>query len=386
MMNMRRNRPKYPNFNFGAMKSHQRFIVLLLITGLTVLSGCELSDKPDVPMHEGQRELRAAIGEFRDHFNGMMGTPALSALNILGEVFLVNPSPFSNNGQTSDAPDIMRQLAALNHLLSHPYEIPLPGNRVILEVVRSSVAESVYLPVPGVYQYNFSSGRFDLLNPYVDHFEFRFPSCTKNRKEENRDAVLRFESLSTIKMDKSYGSNGDVPSSVDARMMIDGEEVLEVSYRVRLDETGKPVATAIQLDAPPYSMNLNYSGKNETFSLVATVKEEEKVLMSLNLGVNFCPTRGKVANANGLILMTPLKIEGVIQPLDALGSIQDVDEMNRHLDVQVRHLSGNKLIGNIAFRMKHNPRLNTELPELAIVYRDGSHEFLTDLLEETFPQ
>jgi hypothetical protein len=364
------------------MKRNFKYIVLLAFMALIVLPGCEMSDRDDRLVHEGQKELRTVAGEFVEQLDRMMATPAMTALNLLGEFCGVNRIPFSENGAGNADPVAMRQLAMVNHLLTHPYELPLPGNLVILEVARHSAKKNFELPVPGIYQYNFNTGKFDMLNPFVDHFEFRFPSCLKKRQEKVRDAIFRFERLTTEEVTKDCGAISEVPASLDAVMLINDEEVMRATYRISLAANGKPLMTSIQLDTPPYSMNLHYSGSGNSFSLAGTVKEEDRMLIGINLGMSYCAREGVIQNANGLVLLGSAKIDGNIQPIEIGDCNFNLDEMNRFLSANIRKQAGNKIIGSIEFRMNRDTRLNADLPELAIVYGDGTYEFLADVLEE----
>lgn len=367
------------------MEKHFKRLTILALGVFLVLAlpGCELNDKDDLPSHEGQRELRAAVIEFKGSLDRMNASPSLMALDILGSCFRINNSVFSAE-DLDNMPMALLQLSMMTHLLANPHQIPLLGNNVIFELAAYSSKGSLELPILGVYQYNFNTGRFDLLNPFVEHYEFRFPSSSKKMNARERDAIFRFDQLVTYPVNKDCGAVDEVPTRLDACLMIGNELVLEASYHLTLAKNGNPSMVSIQMDAPPYSINLNYSGSSNRYNLVAKIRENEEELIGIHMNVDFCAGLTGVDLVDGMIVLGPLKINGRIKPFDIFGCELDLAHMNNLLQVDVRQASPNKLIGNIQFRTRPDPLLNIDFPELAIVYRDDTHELLADVFAEVF--
>lgn len=367
------------------MEKHFKRLTILALGIFLVLAlpGCELNDKDDLPSHEGQRELRAAVVEFKGSLDRINASPALMALDILGSCFRIDNAVYSAE-DLDNMPMALIQLSMMTHLLANPHQIPLPGNNVILELAAYSAKGSMELPILGVYQYNFNTGRFDLLNPFVEHYEFRFPSSSKKMNAGERDAIFRFDQLVTYPVNKDCGAVDEVPTRLEASLLIKGEVILEASYRRTLSENGEPSVVTIQMDVPPYSINLNYSGSSNRFNLVAKIRENEEELIGIHMNVDFRAGFIDVDLVNGMIMLGRLKIDGRIKPFDIFGCELDLAQMNNHLQVDVRQASPNKLIGNIQFRTRPDPRLNIDFPELAIVYRDDTYEFLADVFAEVF--
>ena len=364
-------------------KQFKRLTILALGVFLVLtMPGCERS-ADDGPSHEGQQELRAAVVEFKASLDHMNGSPALMALDILGSCFRIDNAVFSAE-DLDNMPVALRQLSMMTHLLANPQQIPLPGTHVIFALASYSAEETLELPIPGVYQYNFTTGRFDMLNPFVEQYEFRFPSSAQKMNAGERDAIFRFDQLLTSPVNKDCGAVDEVPTRLEASLLIGDEVVLEASYRLTLAQNGNPSVVTIQMDAPPYAMNLNYSGSSNRFNLVAKVRENEEELIGIHMNVDFFTGQADVDIVNGMVVLGSLKIDGRIQPLDIFGCELDQDHMNTLLQVDVRQALPNKLIGNLQFRSRPDPLLNIDLPEMAIVYRDGTHEFLADVFTEIF--
>jgi hypothetical protein len=367
-------------------KQFNRFTILALgVLLVLAMPGCDANEKDDLPSHEGQQELRSAMAEFKGSLDRMNESPALMALNILGSCFRIDNAVFSED-DIDNMPAALRQLTMMTHLVTNPHQIPLPGNHVIFAVASYSAAETIELPIPGVYQYNFNTGRFDLLNPYVENFEFRFPSSAHNKNAGERDAIFRLDQLVTYPVSKVGGEVEKVPIMLEASLLIGDEVVLETIYRLTLSENGNPSMVLIHVDAPPYTIHMNYSGSSNRFNLVAKVREEDEDLIGINMNVDLCAENIDVDLANGMIVLGPLKIDGRIQPIDIFGCELDLAKMNNLIHLDVRQAVPHKLIGTIQFRTRSAPSLNIELPELAIVYGDGTHEFLADVFAEIFSQ
>ncbi len=355
-------------------------LALFALAGFSLtMTACEdLFGPKDLSAEDAKIELRAAGDDISYNLGMMMESPPMVALSTFGELSGLEISLKSEPG-----PDQARQGRFLSAILASPANPPLPGVKQLVAIARHATAEkATSLQESGVFQYNFNTGYFDLVNGNVSYLEYRFPDNDSAYAARQNNCVLRIEDLVVVTVEDEWGDEEEVPTRFDAYMTIDGEEVMDATYRLTLNNAGMPVSTSIQMNMDPYSMDLNFSGSNRDYSLVMSLKLDDSILLSTDLDIRYTADQEEVESLDGVVEVSPLKFDGEIFPLAIEECYEEEACMNDNIDVEVIQTELNKRIGILEFRMYYDPYWEEEYLDLAIVYEDGTYEFLNEVFGE----
>jgi hypothetical protein len=355
------------------------FSAALLLAALSVvMAGCELLGTKDLSADDAKMELRAAGDDINYNLGVMMAHPPMVALTMLSELTGLEIE------LKSDAPPAPRR-SLLEKLTVQPQKLPMPGLKQVTRILQSPQAGSekgLQQTETGIYIYNFNTGLFDRTSPSVSYIEYRFPADDVAYNARERNCILRIENLEIAGVyDPVYDEYEEIPVRFDAWMTIDGDEVMDMTYRVTLNNNDLPTSVAVQMNMDPYSLNLNYSGSSRNYSLVTSFKNGGTTLLATDLDIRYDASQEEVEKLDGSVKADPLEFKGSINTL-AMEDCMDIDCMNDNIDVDVMQTELNKRIGTLEFRMYMDPYWEEEYAELAIVYKDGSYEFLFEVFED----
>jgi hypothetical protein len=98
-----------------------------------------------------------------------------------------------------------------------------------------------------------------------------------------------------------------------------------------------------------------------------------------------------VEKFSGNYTVSPLKVQGWInvaaiedhmETVEDNGGSYNLTYLNSQLDMELIHVALNAKIGDIEFRMFTNTEYNETYPVLAVVYSDGTYEWLDTIVDD----
>lgn len=371
------------------MKMNRRIrnFFLLAVGFSLVVTSCDLLEtNKELSADDAKVEIRAAGDDIMYNITEMMESPSMESLLFLSEMMDMDIETMKQATPAADqAPRgaFMRYLSSFEPGSRH---MPLPGVSRVLTITRSLPALTGKQDMPsGVFHYDFVTETFELVNDNVSYIELHYPANEEAFNAQTLNAVLRISNLemSEVVYDADYPEDVEsVPVKADVTMWIDGDEVMEFSYRVTLNDSGLPVSTTMSMDMPPYSMSMNLSGSNRDFTAIMSMKLDNATLISADLDFRYTADMEEVEDLDGYVRVTPLEFKGNIQPSELMWCEGDIDCANDNMDVEVFQTELDKKIGKLEFRMYYDEYWEEEVMELAIVYEDGSYEFLGEVFAE----
>lgn len=371
------------------MKKFERLNWYFLVAAVFVvaMTSCDLLDKDDeLAAEDAKMEIRAAGEDIMYSLNSMMETPAMVSLMYLSELMDLEFDGLKSaqSRRQSAFLQFLSQKAAGGHTMM------LPGSSKVLNMARAlNTQKSSQFEEFGVFNYNFSTNEFDLVNADVTYLELNFPSDEQAYNNQQRNAKLRLSNIEIVVVETydEYWDEYDeqeVPISIDATQWINNQVVMEMTYRATLNDNGLPVSTSLSFDMQPYSMSMTHSGSNRDYTTKASLKLNSTTLLGIDMKLRYTADQEEVEKAEGSITVNPLKFEGNIKP-DAISMCdENLSCMNKNIDMEVYQTELNKKIGKLEFRMYYDAEYNEEYPELVIVYADKSFEYLSYIFEDIF--
>lgn len=360
----------------------KNWLVLLPALLVIMMASCDLLDKKkDLTAEEAKMEIRAAGEDIMYTMEEMMESPAMSSLLFLSELMDMD---FELDIRKSEP---TRKQSSLVRLLSHNAKggqvMMLPGTSRVMNTVRAiNTRKSSQNEENGVYHYNFTTKEFDLVNDNVNYIELHFPADEQAYDSRQRNARLRLSNLE-IEEVEVYDEYWDeyyveeVPVSVDATLWLNNQVAMELSYRAQVNENALPVSVSLSMDMPPYTMSLTQSGSNRDYTTRASLKRNNTNILNIDMRLRYTADLEEVEKADGSLKVHPLEIKGEIKPA-AMELCETLSCMNNNVKLEMFQTELNKKIGKVEFREYDGDF------ELAIVYEDGSFEFLEMVFEDIF--
>ncbi len=351
------------------MKKKTKILSLMLMFGFfgLIFSACEKDESFDAD--DAKTELINASEEIQMNMFMMTGTPQMESLMFLFELTELD---FEIDLKSS-----------FKSFSIAPERIVTPGMNQIMDLSREVSANKKMNAFEdgGIFEYDFDLGYFDKVSDAV-YIELRFPANHEAYAAQSLNAVLRIDNL-VIDMVVFDDYPEEVPTSADVTLHIDNQQVLTLEYRMTVGAQMIPTAVTLDMQMPPYSMNMTYGGSGTNYTVDMTMAHNGNTLADIDLDITFAPDMEDVARVSGKVQLTPLEFSGSIEPM-AMDHCEDAaDEascMNNHIDVELWHTGENKKIGDVEFRLYEDP-WGDFYPELVIVYEDGSYDFFIELFD-----
>jgi hypothetical protein len=370
--------------NVKSRKWFSLFTALVLL----IMTSCDLlnMDK-QLTAEDAKMEIRAAGEDIMYTMSGMMETPAMSSLLFFSNLMDIE---FDVMKSASDQDAIMgkRQDAFMRFFSQNPVggqSMMLPGISRVMKVARALNAQkSSQNENYGVYNYNFVSETFDLINTNVNYLEYNFPANEQAYNSQQRNAKLRFSNLEIVVVEV-YDEDWDeydeqeVPTSMDAKLWVDNQVVMEMEYRATVSEQGLPLSVSISLDMDPYTMTMTHSGSNRDYTTKAKFKHNTTDLLAIDMRFRYTADQEEVEKAEGSVTVHPLQFKGNIKPY-SIGMCENLACMNNNIDMEVFQTELDKKIGDLGFREYEGDI------QPVIVYEDDSFEYLNWIFEDIFEE
>ncbi len=369
------------------VKSRKWFILFTALV-LLIMSSCDLlnMDK-QLTAEDAKMEIRAAGEDIMYTMSEMMETPAMSSLLFFSELMEIEFDGLKSAPGENAVPG--RQQSAFLRFLSQKstggQAMMLPGASRVMRVARAlNTQKSSQNENYGVYNYNFATEAFDLVNTSVNYLEYNFPANEQAYNSQQRNAKLRVSNLEIIVVEV-YDEDWDeydeqeIPVSMDVTLRVDNQVVMEMEYRATVNDQGMPTSVSMSLDMTPYSMTMTHNGSNRDYTTKAKLKRNNTDLLNIDMRLRYTADQEEVEKAEGSITVHPLQFKGNIKPY-SIGLCENITCMNNNIDMEVFQTELDKKIGDLEFREYEGDI------QPVIVYEDDSFEYLNWIFEDIFDE
>ncbi len=359
------------------MKKYLIFASLLL--GMFVFLFVACSDDDDgpsdmLPAGEAKAEINAANQEIMTRMGTMMNTQAATSLSFLME--MMDFYDYDDDWKTH----------LKSGLADFHKKTPAAIKRDFFKSFSSQ--KSMQGPNPedkGVYQYNYVSGQFDLVNSGVNYLQIIFPADEEDYYNEGLNATLtvsQYEYI-TIIVDDYWDEYEDIlPTRIKMNLVAYGVTAMDIDFTASYDSAGVPTNVSANMQMPPYALVMSLTGSGRNIVSSMSFKENTETMFAYDAKITLSADKEDLDFVEGFFQVTPLKVQGEIDG-KAMNTCADnnVECMNKSLDLKLIHVEKNVILGNIEFRLYDDPYWDESYPMFAVVYADGSYDFLQDIFE-----
>lgn len=363
------------------------FITLFAILMIAVVISCEkTSTNNTITPEEAKVEIRAAAQQLTNEMDAMMNTPAMVTLTYLSELN-------DNASLKSTLKSLLKDPSRINyHNLTHLRSI---GDN-------PQSAQVNYMSNPGIYRFSFLLNDFELIEPSTSMIKLTFPANEQSYNNQLLDAELIATNLELTIINytdrpgtglKSAGMISEnysdtVITKADVTMSIDLVQVMTATYQSELSSTGAPTSVVLAVTMAPYALTLDFHGSGVNYTLVTSLKLNNAEILGVNTNLVYTSDMSEVEQLSGSYLMPPLKFEGWInvkQLQDYTATIDstqnyDIGFMNSLMNMTIYDTDLDAQLGSLIFQLYVDPDTGEKAPMLAVLYSDGSWEWLNAII------
>lgn len=355
--------------------------ILCICLSFALLSACTLAEKDDMlSADEAKIEIRAASEIISANMDELMQTQAIQAM-----AYMIDLLTFNDDEKTimdSVARDVTphRLLSASQTIMSN----------FTFGKERNNLAE-----YHGTYRYNFNTGAFDLVDGNVNYMHYIFPSneAMRNNKELNASFKVENMKFTTIFISNDQdGYEEDLLTNANAALVVDNQTLLALEYEAAYNEYGMPTSTEMAIIMSPYQLRMSLSGSGQNYSSTMSFRHGGNNMMSYSISIRYNSEKDDTDRISGYMEVNPLRFEGSFNQagLKECDHHDDVSCMNDNTDILLKHAGMNKNIGQLEYRMAHEPDCDSQCLVLHVVYEDGTSEPVADIFDldvlDTWPE
>lgn len=362
----------------------KKILLFSLMLGLMVFASCEKDkEKPkDLSVNDAKVELRNVGQQVTADMTAMTSLEAYTSMNFLMELL-----DFELSKQT------------INAMLLQPGNMTLTKAKTVFHPTTKNQKEVGDF---GVYVYNFNTGEFDLMEQSTTMLKFIFPSDETALANNQNDAFLTVNNLTyqtIIYSEEMWDEDSQlwytetyeeiVPTNANVDYKISGTTLMTADYNASFSENGFPQSISASVTMAPYSFNMSFGGTTNNYTSTMSFKQNNAEMMGYSLTMNYTADMTDVEKVTGYYSLAPLKVEGwmmyaaissYINNIEENGGNYDLGFLNNQLSMQLMHTDLNAKVGDVMFKMYTDVEYDETYPTLAIVYSDGTYEWLEDIM------
>lgn len=357
----------------------------MIATFCLMTTSCDLlnlKDDEDLTAEDAKIEIRTAADDIMVTMSEMMETPAMSSLAYLAKLMgveieeLKSSNGFDPGNKTNSLllPGMMTAPMSLNKNMARFTKVYRA--MTLSNILQHEKSDDEY---GGVYTFNFNTNEFDLTNSNVSYLEYRFPSDETAFNSQNNNAVLNISNIEIVEIEDDESDVQEVPTKFDAFERVNNQEVMTISYRIGLSNDNVPNNANIQVSMNPYSMSFVLNGSNRNYIVAMNLKHGQSEIMGLDLDMRYTADMESFEKLDGYVNIVPLRFTGSIKPSEIELCEMNLNCMNKNINLEVWQTELDQRIGKLEFRMLYDDYYEEEIPILALVYEDGTFEYLEDL-------
>lgn len=355
---------------------------LLFATLMLIMVSCDKDKKPtELSTEQAKVEIRNASQAVQTNMQAVMETPAAQALSYMSELM---------DGKNASA--------SLRRHLEKPGRLHLGKvmdafrDPSVNQIFSSGKVEGEY----GIYAYNFSTQTFDLVQSSTTKLEYRYPADDAARAQMQNNAVLTIDNLVykiityDTKASRGIKEQEAVPVKANVTLKVNNTTQMTANYESTLTDSGTPTAVSASCSMGDYSMSMSMSGSGTNYNTKESFKKGNDELMGHDLKITYTSNKEEGEKMNGYYMVKPLKFDGQVFPKaiddhitqveQSGGTNYDFNLLNSKIDVSVIQTEINGLIGKLQFKLYTDPDDGSKYPNLALVYQDGTYEWLEVIL------
>lgn len=364
----------------------------LLIIGLSLtMISCDLlpfnlSKPKPLDAKEAKVELRSANQTISGNMEDMLKAPGFSELYYLMVVM--------NGNEKSSI--VLSDFYSQN--ITYSKVLNLFRGKHGLKSMNLNQEEGMY----GIFEYDFSMGTFDIVEESSSVLQFSYPADEVAMSNNKNNAVLKiwdlkFDVIQSYTEEYNYQTGKyeeveteeEVPISAQATLTVDGSKEMSAEYTAAYSSNGLPTKMEMELKSGDYSFKISFSGSSTKYKVKGSHKMGSELLMGYEADVEYTSDMETVKTIDGYYQITPLKFEGKINSneietylIDCVENEidPDLDYLNSQISVEVIQTEENALIGHLEFFMYTDDEYGYEEPMLAIVYEDGTYDWMEDVM------
>lgn len=253
----------------------------------------------------------------------------------------------------------------------------------------------------GIFEYNFSTGTFDLMSESTTTLQFTYPADDAALYSQNNNAVLsvnklEFAEVTSYEDEYDYSTNTYVseptteylPINAVLSLSVDNVESLTGTFKASYSSDGMPMSMSSKLEVDDYKINEEYKEKTLSYNAQFSMTKSGGVLIDADVNVVYNSDKSAVKTYEGSSIVGSLKfvgnvnaetIENYIEDYQNAGSEPDLDYLNSQISVEIYTSENNAKIGYLAYYMGYDDETWETVPQLAIVYEDGTYEWLNEV-------
>lgn len=367
------------------MNTKTLFALAILLAAILVMPACEKKKEDptkELTPDQAKIELRDASQEISTTMDNMMSTSAMESFNFLMQIM-------GNNSIKSTLKTLTFESGKLN--LSKVKQAFTPAAQ------RDDGVGQF-----GIYAFNFNMDDFELVESSTNSLVLLYPAneTAYNNQQNNAELAANNLTYTTITYEDTYWDDYTqtwvtetyedyVPTNVNMTLKIDEQTAAQGNYSSTLTETGIPTSVTFGLTVAPYQFVATLSGAGTNFVAGFSFKKDNVELMALNWNLVYTADMENVQTVNGYYMAMPLRIEGSanfaaidahMMEVEENGGSYDLTFLNSQISMQLIHVVLNAKIGDIQFKMYTDPDYGDTYPDLAVVYGDGTYEWLSDIM------
>lgn len=354
----------------------------VFVTVLLLLVSCDKDKKiTELSTDQAKVEIRNATQAVTTNMETLMENPAAKALTYMSELM-----------------DGKNAAASLRKNFEKPGRFHLGE---VMDALRDPSVRQTF-PVTklegdyGIYAYNFITETFDLIQSSTTKLEYRYPADDAARAQQQNNAVLTLDNLEykiityDTKASRGLKEQEAVPVKANVTLKVSNVTQMTATYNSTLTDNGTPTAVSASCTMGEYSMSASMSGSGVNYTTTESFKKGNDELMGHNIKITYTANKEEVEKVNGYYLVKPLKFDGQVYPKaiddhiyqveQSGGNNYDFNLLNLKIDVKVIQTELKAQIGKIQFKLYTDPDDGSKYPNLALVYKDGTFEWLEVIL------
>jgi hypothetical protein len=349
------------------MKKSFKYLTMIMLALTMSFVGCKKDDKEKA--EDAKVELQAATQEIFYNVALVMSTPQVESMMFLTQLMGL---------QIDLKSSIQKAVFEIDR-----YNV-VTAKRYIYKRFLSNTRNEIDPLQGGVYTFNFQTGEFDLTNSEVTYLQINYPANQVAYGAEQNNASLRLDNFEyvEIEFEDDWGIYTEImPIKADVVMTVDGQTVMTLAYNGAFTNDGMPTLVSLGMNMQPYQFDLSFSGSGVNYNSTMSFKQNNADVLKYNLNLTYTSSMDYLERATGFIEATPLRFDGSVNALamESCGD-NDINCMNNNMNVEVLQTAKDLYLGDLEFRMYLDEEWDEEYPELAIVYEDGSYQFLFEFL------
>jgi hypothetical protein len=376
----------------GCMKNSVKLIgsmSVVTVMSLLLMISCDfitdnISGNKTLPAEDAKVEIRSANQQIIENKDEMLNSPGMGSLVYLMELM---------SGE--ELKSVYKEKPIFNRAFTYSMFLNYFRGENALKSAVLDDDDGYY----GIMEYNFYSGSFDLVQEHSSILQFNYPADDVALANQNNNAQLTISNLQFTEVvsyeeywdyyTESYiteETTEEVPTSAEVSLKVDGVEQLSADYTASYTNDGLPLSMSVGMNADDYVFSMNYSGSNTSYSTKMSHKAGKDELMGYDLKVTYTSEMEEIQKIEGYYLMAPLKFEGWINvynmensEMDDDVSDEDLAYINSQIDIDVIHVDEKAKIGKLQYELYYDSDWDESYPMLAIVYDDGTSEWLEDV-------